>query len=577
MARRSLVAVLGLLVAMGAARCSRPPQGDGTSQTAEGAIRPGGEIIASVRTEPANYNRYFEARAAVELINLLTQARLVTVNRKTDALEPALAESWDTAEGLTYRVKLRQGIKFSDGAPFTAEDVLFSFKAAQDAPESIVRSYIQVGGKPLTARALDPHTVAITFPEPFAPALRILDNLPILPRHKLQKAFDDKTMKTAWTPGKPASEVTGLGPFRLVEHVAGQRLVFARNPHYWRRDAQRVTLPYLDRLTVIIVPDQNAEALRLETGAIDLMTNADIQPTDYARFRRLSNEGRVQLLDGGVALDPNVLWFNLTRSSATRKPWLHDRTFRQALSYAADRQAIADTVYLGEAVPIYGPITPRNTTWFSPAAPTYPFDRVRASQLLGSIGLRDTNGDGVLEDRRGQRVRFSMLVQQGHAIRERTASMLQAHFRAVGVGVDIVTMEQLAIQERWSKADYDAIFHGFQVTVTDPAMTMDLWLSSSPQHIWNPSQPVPATPWERRIDELMMKQAATPALEERQRLFAEVQRIIGEELPAMYFAAPKVTIAASRRVMNLQPVAQIPQLLWAADSIAVADRSDKPE
>ncbi len=532
--------------------------------------------MASLRTEPTNYNRYFEPTAAAELVTLLTQARLATVNRKTDALEPALAESWTTSDGLTYTVKLRQGVKFSDGVPFTADDVVFSFTAAWDAPESVVRSYIRVGGKPLTVRAIDAHTLSIAFPQPFAPGLRILDNLPILPRHKLQAAFDAKAMKAAWTPANPASEVTGLGPFRLTEHVSGQRLVFARNPHYWRRDASGAQLPYLDRLTLLIVPDQNAEALRLETGGIDLMANADIQPSDYARFKRLSSEGRLQLMDGGVVLDPNVLWFNLTKSSATRKPWLHDRVFRQALSYAADRQAIADTVYLGAAVPIYGPITPRNTTWFSPSAPRYPLDRSKASQLLASIGLRDTTGDGFLDDRAGRTVRFSILVQQGHAIRERIVSMLQAQFRAVGVGVDIVTMEPKAIQERWAKADYDSVFHAFQVTVTDPAMTMDFWLSSSPQHVWNPSQPVPATPWERRIDELMLKQAATPAVEERQRLFAEVQRIMGEELPAMYFAAPKVTIAASRRATNLQPVPQVPQLLWAADRIAVSDSSERP-
>jgi peptide/nickel transport system substrate-binding protein len=561
--RRSL-----LLLAAGCAAACSSERAAGPAPEA-GALVRGGELVASLRSDPGNYNRYFEASAATELVSSLTQAKLARINRATDALEPALAESWTTADGRTYTIKLRPDVKFSDGAAFTAADVLFSFATALNAPGSEAPSYVQVAGKPVTVAAVDPRTVTLTFPQPFAPGLRILDNLPILPRHRLQAAFDSGSIKEAWTPGRGVADVTGLGPFVLTEHVSGQRLVFARNPHYWRRDRHGTPLPYLDRLTLLIVPDQGAEALRLESGAIDLMANADIRPEDYARFRQLRDQGRLQLLDGGIGLDPNVLWFNLKPRTRDEKPWLRRKEFRQALSYAADRQAIANTVHLGEAVPVYGPITPRNATWYSATAPAYPFDRARASQLLASLGLRDANRDGTLEDAAGRPVRFSMLVQQGHAIRERTGSALQEHFRAVGVGLDIVALDFRGIVQRWMKADYDSVFHAFQVSATDPAMTPDFWLSSSPQHVWNPSQPTPATAWERRMDELMQQVSSTPALADRQRFFAEVQQIFGEELPALYFVAPKVTIAASTRTRNLMPAPQIPQLLWAADEIAV--------
>ncbi len=568
MATLQRLPLVGLLIAaLASGVCSREPGRETASGS--GSIVRGGEVVASLRSEPGNYNRYFEASAAADLIALLTQGRLVRVNRTNDTLEPALAESWTTSDGLTYTVKLRPNVRFSDGQPFTSSDVVFSLDAVYGAPGSQLASGMRVANKPLKAVAVGADVVSITFPEPFAPGMRIFDNLPILPGHKLQSAFQAGTMKEAWTPARPVSDVTGLGPFMLSEHLSGQKLVFTRNPHYWRRDQAGVALPYLDRLTVVIVSDQAAEALRLETGATDLMSNADIQPNDYARFKRLSDEGRLQLLDGGVGLDANVLWFNLKRAG-DQKPWLRQKEFRQALSFAVDRQVLADTVYLGAAVPVYGPVTPRNSTWFSTSSPTYPHDRSRAQALLASIGLRDRNGDGMLDDAAGGPVRFSILVQSGHAIRERTASVLQEHFRSVGIALDIVGLDIGAIVQRWLKGDYDGVFHGFQVSATDPAMTMDFWLSSSPQHFWNPSQPAPATPWERRMDELMLKQASAPSLEERQRLFAEVQRIFGEELPALYFVAPKVTIAASRRVRNLQPSPQIPQLLWAADTIAVS-------
>ena len=571
---RAVAPVLLLSVAAFGSACSPEPRTE-SGGAAAGSPARGGEIAGSVRSDPAHYNRYFEATAATELVTLLTQARLVRVNRATDALEPGLAESWTTSDGLTYTVKLRPGVRFSDGAPFTSADVTFSVKAAFEAPGSVIGSYLLVAGQPVTVAAPDPQTVTVTFPQPFAPAMRILDNLPILPRHKLQAAFDAGKMREAWTPSQPVSEVAGLGPFVLTEHVSGQRLVFTRNPHYWRRDEGGLQLPYLDRLTIHIIPDQQAEALRLESGAIDLMNNADIQPSDYSRFKQLGAAGRIQLIDGGVGLDPNLLWFNLTPRSARRTPWMHRKEFRQALSHATDRQAIADTVYLGAAVPIYGPVTPRNATWYTPSSPSYPHDVGKARELLASIGLRDGNGDGILEDRAGRAVRLSILVQQGHAIRERVASMLQEQFRAAGIGIDLVGLDGRAIFDRWTKGDYDSIFHAFQVSATDPAMTPDFWLSSSPQHVWNPSQPVPATSWERRMDELMLKQASATSLEERKRLFAEVQRIFGEELPALYFVAPKVTLATSLRVHNLQPAPQIPQLLWAADTIAVSPSAQR--
>jgi peptide/nickel transport system substrate-binding protein len=569
LARASGVVTASLLAAGVFAGCSRetgPDRGAGAGNAQ--SIR-GGQLVASQRTEPASYNRYFEATAAAELVTQLTQAKLVRVNRSSDEVEPGLAESWSTTDGLTYSVKLRPNVRFSDGAPFSSADVVFSFQAAQESAESVLASGLRVGGKPLTVVATDPGTVTITFPHRFAPAIRLLDNLPILPRHKLLAAFEAKTLKDAWTPAKPASEVVGLGPFVLSEHVSGQRLVLTRNPHYWRRDRSGTALPYLDKVTLLLVPDQSAEVLRLEAGATDLMANADTQPENYGRLKQLSAAGKLHLIDGGVGLDANVCWFNLKAKPGDGKPWLRRKEFRQALSYAVDRQAIANSVYLGAAQPVYGPVTPRNRTWFSGSAPTYPYDSARARQLLASIGLRDRDGNGTLDDGAGRPVRFSVLIRQGGALRERTASVLQEQLRAVGVGLDIVGLDMGAIVQRWQKGDYDSVFHGFDVSATDPALNLDFWLSSGSLHFWNPLQPSPATEWERRIDDLMQRQATTAALEERQRLFAEVQRIFGEELPALYFVVPVVTLAASPRVQNLVPAAQNPHFLWNADSIAV--------
>jgi len=558
--------LLAIVLLTGAACRRQPAQAPGSE------IVDGGELIASLRSEPANYNRYFDASAAADVVALLTQARLVRVNRVTDALEPALAESWESSpDGRSQTLKLRKGVMFSDGAPFTSADVLFSFAVAYDAPGSQLAESITPAGQRLEVTALDETTVIVTFPTPFAPGIRLLDNLPILPRHKLEPAFREKTIQKAWTGSTPLSEIVGLGPFVLSEHVAGQRLVFTRNPHYWRKDQHQKPLPYLDRLTIEIIPDQNAEALRLESGATDLMSNADIRSDDYARFKRLADQGRLTLLDAGVGLDPNVLWFNLKpQPSKDVKPWLRRTEFRQAVSFGVDRQAIANTVYLGAAVPVFGPITPRHGPWYSTDIPGYAYDPAKARRLLAATGLTDRDGDGQLEDAAGAPVRFSVLVQKDATIRERTVALLQEQLRALGISLDVVGLDLGSIGKRWFGGDYDSIFHGFQASATDPAMNLDFWLSSGNSHFWNPGQTKPGTPWEARIDDLMRQQVQTQDQAERQRVFVEVQRVFGEHVPALYFVAPKVTIALSPRVVNPTPVPQIPQLLWSADTLAAS-------
>jgi peptide/nickel transport system substrate-binding protein len=563
------VAIAAGFVATG---CRSQPDGVPASGTTSGTPARGGELVASYRTEPAGYNRYRDQSAAGELLSLLTNAPLVHVDRVTDTLEPWLAESWtQSSDGTTYTLKLRQGITFSDGAPFTSADVVFSFAALYDPRvNAVLASDTNVNGMPLKVEAPDASTVVFRFPAAFAPGLRLIEGIPILPRHKLQAALDAGTFSSAWSARTPPAEIAGLGPFVLAEHVSGQRLVFLRNPRYWRRDAAGTQLPYLDKLTVLTVPDQNTEALRMQTGEIDLMGSGEIRPEDYGAFKRIAEQGRLRLIDAGVGLDPSLLWFNLSPAAARnpRTVWFRQKAFRQAISCAADRQGVVNTVYLGAAVSIFGPITPANRLWYSEPRTRCDRDPARARVLLASAGLTDRNGDGMIEDASGKPVRFSILTHRGHTIRERTVAVLQEQLRQVGLAVDVVALDPPALYQRWLQGDYDAIYFGVQSTATDPSLSPQFWLSSGNFHFWNPGQKAPSTDWERRIDELFHQQAADLRVAERQRLIAEAVRILEDEVPAIYLVAPKVTLSVSSRVANPQPAPQIPQLLWS-DTLAV--------
>jgi peptide/nickel transport system substrate-binding protein len=226
-------------------------------------------------------------------------------------------------------------------------------------------------------------------------------------------------------------------------------------------------------------------------------------------------------------------------------------------------------VYLGAAVPIYGPITPGNKRWYAADAPTCPVDRDKARAMLATVGLADKNGDGLLEDEAGGPARFSIITHAGH-LRERVSSVLQEQLRQLGLQIDVVSLDPNGIRQRWLAGDYDAIYFGLQSSSTDPSLTPEFWVSSGPLHFWNPSQKTPATPWEQRIDELMGEVASSPDMAARTRAFAEVQKILGEELPSIYFVAPRISLATTTRVVNATPAPQIPQLLWSADTLARA-------
>jgi len=549
---------------------SRPP----ALSSPAGVARPGGELVASIRTEPRSFNRLAARDSSTDLVATLTQARLVRINKQTQDVEPWLAERWTPSEeGRRVTLSLRRDVTFSDGHPFTADDVLFTFEALYDPRNAgPLADTLQVGGKKLEVAASDAHTIAITFPAPFAPGVRLLDNLPILPRHKLEPAQKNGTFASAWGLSTPPADIVGLGPFVLSEYVPGQRLVFSRNPRYWRTGADGTRLPFLDRLVVEIIPDQNAELLRLTAGQLDV-TNGEIAPESYATVKHAADEGRVRIIDLGVSSDADSFWFNLKPGAFAadpRAPWIQRDELRRAISLAVDRQAFADTVFLGAGEPVYGPETPANKAWYWAGTPRVPHDPGAAKAMLEAIGLRDRNGDGTLDDPTGRLVRFAIVTQKGRPRLERGAAVIRDDLKAIGVTVDVVALDGPALVERIGNGKYDAMYFRASATDTDPALTPDFWFSSGSAHLWNIGEAKPATEWEARIDALMARQSASLDAAERKRLFDDVQRIFSEHVPVLYFAAPRVVVATSARVLNATPgLVTLTPLLWAPDTLAV--------
>ena len=536
----------------------------------------GGQLVGSIRAEPRTFNRLVARDPIVEIVALLTQGRLVRVNRNTFELEPGLAERWEmAADGRTYTVHLRRGLTWSDGVPFTSADVLFTLEAVFDPKaHAILASAMVVGDKPITATAPDASTVVFTYPAAYGPGLRILDNLWILPKHKLEPALRAGTFSEAWHTRTSPADLVGTGPFILREYQPGQRLVFARNPRYWRTDASGTALPYLDTLVLEIVPDQNAEIIRLTSGNIDF-TQSEIRPDDYLPLKRAADRGGIRLLDLGIGPDADSFWFCLKPEAWAGDPkfaFVQRPEFRQAISHAVNREDFAENVFLGAAVPIWGPVTPGNKPWFSPNVPRYPYDPARASALLRGLELEDRNADGVVEDRAGTPARFTMITQRGNTALERGALALRDDLAKVGIALDVAPLELGAMLDRMLNSKYEAIYFRVLATDLDPAMNLDMWLSTGSARFWHFGQQGPSSDWEREVDRLMLEQAAASDPERRRELFDQVQRTFAENLPVLYFVAPRLYYAHSTRVRGAIPSVIRPPILWNADTLSVAQK-----
>jgi peptide/nickel transport system substrate-binding protein len=564
-----IVTAVLLVVALFVWRSTAPKP----SATTEARLVRGGQLTAVIRSDPKSFNSLVAADESSVVLSSLLQSRLVRINRATFELEPWLAEKWErTPDGRRYTLHLRPGLTWSDGTPLTSADVLFTLRAVSDKKvESTLADGLMVSGQPITASAPDALTVVLTFPAPSGPGLRLLDAVPILPWHKLEPALAAGTLRTAWPTTMSPSDIAGSGPFVLSSYEPGQRVVLSRNPHYWRKAADGTMLPYLDRLVLEIVPEQNAGMIRLDAGNVDLL-QSELRPDDYVAARKAEADGRLKVIELGVGTDPDAFWFCLKPEAKKNDPkfaFTQQREFRQALSHAVDREEFARTVYLDEAVPIWGPVTPGNKIWFTPNLPRYVPDLAKARALLESIGLKDRNGNGIVENAAGTEARFTVLTQRGVSSYEHGTTLLKERAALIGIALDIVPLEANTMIQRMLASDYEAIYMRVLVSDLDPAANMDLWLSSGQHHFWNLAQKTPATEWERRIDTIMLEQAATIDPLRRRDLFNDVQRIFAENLPVLYFAAPRLFYAHSTRIAGVVPSVLRPPVLWNADSLGV--------
>jgi peptide/nickel transport system substrate-binding protein len=537
---------------------------------------PGGTLTIALRSEPKTLNPALASDASTLSVIYCMGADLIHINRLSQRTEPGLAKSWTASrDGLTYTLQLRHGVRFSDGQPFDADDVVFSFQAYLDEnTHSPQRDLLVVGGKPIGVEKVDDFTVRFHLAQPYAAAERLFDGFPILPRHLLDASYQSGNFTQAWSVSMQPGQFAGLGPFRLKEYVAGQRLVLERNPYYWKQDSAGNHLPYLDEITFLFVPSEDAQVIRFLSGDTDVLSRFSA-----GNFQALEHQqaGKgFHVFDLGPGLEYNFLFFNLNDLSADKSPdlvkkqaWFRDLRFRQAVSAAIDRGAIVRLIYHGRAAPIATTATPGNKNWIDSAIPLTAHSPDQARQLLKIAGY-SWKSDGSLVDSHGNSVEFSILTSSSNEQRTKMATLIQDDLSRVGMNVHVVSLDFGATVDRLLNSfDYEAAISGIADGDADPNSEMNIWLSSGGMHLWHLNEEKPATPWEAEMDRLMNTQLVALDVAKRRRLYDRVQEIVAEELPVISLVSPNVLVAARDRIGNFQPAILDPNVLWNVDSLYV--------
>lgn len=503
----------------------------------------GNELRFCLRSDPKTFDPQLVQDSNSETVAYLTGGVLLRVNRVTQQFMPELATSWKLdLQGRRITFHLRHGVSFSDGTPFSADDVVYTMKrllgpqihspgadafhSSSDPPQIVVHA---------------PDTVSITFGTAVSGVERLFDGIAILSAHS------------------PKNLAAVLGPFQVADYKPGVEVLLTRNPNYWKTDAAGKRLPYIDRIHLQIQQNREMELVRFRRGELDLIDRLEPEV-----FEQLAHEAPNSAYDAGASVESEMLWFNEAPAAplpAYKKAWFTSQGFRRAVSEAINRRDLVRVVFKGHAQPAAGPISPANKFWFNAALQPHPFDVPSALRRLNQAGFGMRNSQ--LYDHEGHAVEFSIITNAGNRTRERMATMIQQDLTSIGIRVNVVTLDFPSLLERMTRnLQYEACLLGFTNVDLDPSAQMSVWLSSAPNHQWNANQKTPATAWEAEIDRLMLHQAAEIKPEARKRLFDRVQQIIWEQEPFLYLVNKNSLMAFSPQLRNTAPAPIGPQAYW---------------
>ena len=513
----------------------------------------GGQITIATISDPLTFNLAIAKDASSSGVLGYLFEGLTETSWLTDRVEPSLARSWEASEdGMTWTFHLRDDVQWHDGRPFTARDVEFTFNRiiynddipASSRPAFNFRYLDEETGtwreSPMTVVAVDEHTVVCILPQPFAPFLRSMGTA-IYPRHILEKHVDDGTFAETWDINTAPSDIIGTGPFTIESYIPGEQVVMARNPDYWLSDNAGNSLPYLDRIVHLIVPELADELSYFLSGVTDIH---GVLGEEYAQLEPLQEEQNFTIYRRGPTFGTTFLAFNMNpgQNPETGEPyldprkrdWFSNTQFRQAVAHVIDKERIIDEAQHGFGYPQWSSISPAAGDFHNPNVRQYEYSIDKADEILDDLGWVDTDGDGIREDSEGRSIEFALTTNQGNHVRETVGSIVHEGLQAIGLKVDYTAIDFGEIVGQLTATyDWETVVMGF-TGGTEPHGGINLWHSSEGLHLWNPNQSEPATEWEAEIDELYINGSKELDRQKRVVFYQRAQEIVAENVPLIY-------------------------------------------
>lgn len=525
----------------------------------------GGSLVASTIGEgPKTFNPFNTKDNISAMMSEIMYDGLLTTHPVTGQPIPKLAKSF-SVNGNDYIIHLRHGIKWSDGKPITADDVVFTWQNIifDGFGNTSTRDSIIIDGKLPTVKKIDDYTVEFKTPQPFAPFIRMLST-PIAPKHIFEPAVKKgkEYFETFLSTNVDPKTLVISGAFKLKEYVPAQRVVFERNPNYYMINKNNQKLPYLDKLVYLIVGDINNEVLKFEGGELDTI---GLQGANVARFKELEKHSNFKVYNLGPDTGTMFVSFNLNNRKdkngkyfvdLKKQRWFQDKNFRQAVDYAIDRKNMVLNIANGLAAPLYTAES-LNSIYLNKNLKPYDRNIEKSKDLLKKSGYW-WDKKGHLMDKFGNHVEFNLFTNAGNTEREAIGVMVKQDLEDLGMKVNFKPIEfNSLVNKLVNTSDWDIVIMGLTGSPLEPNGGKNVWMSNGTLHMFN-QRPAGYTkddryPWEKELDYLYTQGALATTFEARKKFYDEYQKIVYEEKPFVYIYSPLRITAIRTKFKNVFP------------------------
>jgi peptide/nickel transport system substrate-binding protein len=518
-------------------------------------------VTSTIGEGPKTFNPFTSTDATSSSMADMMYDGLFSSNPMTGEVTPKLAKSVEI-KGNKYIIHLRKGIKWSDGKPITADDVIFTWKDIIFAGlgNTSTRDSLVIDGELPKLQKLDDYTVTFSIKKPFAPFLRML-TASIAPKHYFIAHKDwQKNFNQILSTNTDPKTIVSSGAFRLKEYVPAQRVVFERNPNYYVINKELKSLPYLDKVVYLIVGDLNNQILKFEAKELDEIS---LKGEDVARYKAKELSSDYTIYNLGADTGTMFITINLNRRALNGKPfvsphkqeWFNDINFRTAIDYAIDRKSMVQNIANGMATPLFTAES-QNSIYLNKNLKGHERNLAFAKSCLAKSGFYLKKGK--LYDKHNRPVEFDLYTNAGNTEREALGVMIKQDLADLGMKVNFKPIEFNSLVNKITNTyEWDMVILGLTGSSVEPHNGKNVWSSSGPLHLFNQRQPnTPITDkldWETQLDNIFEKGALVLNFKDRKKYYDKYQEIIYNQKPIIYLYSPIRIYAIRNKFKNIYP------------------------